>query len=535
MHFLDQLAAFVSSSSPRNGCGGMALPSSDSGGDSEDAAEAGGMLLSDGGSDVAAGDSALCIPAGSSDGGLSLPASESDDLGGHSGLGGADGPSSGRARRKRRRPSFPSCGQRVDNIVGPISIGTLPLVDSSVNICLRHSPMSGLQISPRWARLCDTDHVVRVYGTLRRISATHCCSGALTDRNKHELPQCVYFDDEFRADWAARRFRALPQRMAVTPRFAEWLMGLPPGWTAPGPLDALARSSHFAFKHKLLRHPARLATVSLFSGCGALDLALLPWCAPVAYCDICPVAAVVLRARMSDGSLPRGPVFGDARLLTRKTFAGQLPGFQLPDKSGRPMRDGAGQPGVFAGCLNQAGVGDLAAGSLGLVFGFPCTNTSKAGLREGLKGSASCLAFEALRIAEELSANWMFIENVDGICSGGSLQELVGEIGRRGFQCRWLVLGADSGGSPQRRKRLFLLAWRWAFQPCFLLPPQKLRNFTEVERGLNFNGGRPQPPADWMSDMTEYPQAKPRLELLGNCVVPQQAMVAASILAHGPE
>ena len=69
-----------------------------------------------------------------------------------------------------------------------------------------------------------------------------------------------------------------------------------------------------------------------------------------------------------------------------------------------------------------------------------------------------------------------------------------------------------------------------------LIPPQEaLHDAFAAEMGLNFNGGRPSPPADWMIEKETYAQengAKQSLELLGNCVVPHQAVLAASILAN---
>ena len=38
------------------------------------------------------------------------------------------------------------------------------------------------------------------------------------------------------------------------------------------------------------------------------------------YCEICPAAVSVLRARMEDGSLPKAPVFSDVRAFTKDTL-----------------------------------------------------------------------------------------------------------------------------------------------------------------------------------------------------------------------
>ena len=54
--------------------------------------------------------------------------------------------------------------------------------------------------------------------------------------------------------------------------------------------------------------PTKRRSLSLFTGCGALDYAL-PWCSPVAYCERDPDAAAVLRARMLDGCLTSSTPF----------------------------------------------------------------------------------------------------------------------------------------------------------------------------------------------------------------------------------
>ena len=82
-----------------------------------------------------------------------------------------------------------------------------------------------------------------------------------------------------------------------------------------------------------------------------------------------------------------------------------------------------------------------------------------------------------------------------------------------------------------------MLAWRYGFHPGMLMPPQGDRIQAQIrqELGLDFNGGRPHP-KHWMVGM-EYKTdraTQPALEALGLSVVPLQAMLAASLLAHPP-
>ena len=90
------------------------------------------------------------------------------------------------------------------------------------------------------------------------------------------------------------------------------MQGLPQGWTAL----QLVQQAHLEVHRAGLAGaprvsagppepfvaPTKRRSLSLFTGCGALDYAL-PWCSPVAHCERDPDAAAALRARMLDGCL----------------------------------------------------------------------------------------------------------------------------------------------------------------------------------------------------------------------------------------
>ncbi len=72
-----------------------------------------------------------------------------------------------------------------------------------------------------------------------------------------------------------------------------------------------------------------------------------------------------------------------------------------------------------------------------IVGGFPCTNLSVAGRREGLAGDASGLWFEFHRILRELRPNWCIIENVPGLFSSwGRTEPPPYEVPARSFSTR---------------------------------------------------------------------------------------------------
>ena len=137
----------------------------------------------------------------------------------------------------------------------------------------------------------------------------------------------------------------------ATATFGEWLHGLPQGWTAL----QLVQQAHLEVNRAGLAGaprvsagspepfvaPTKRRSLSLFTGCGALDYAL-PWCSPVAYCERDPDAAAVLRARMLDGCLtsstPFAPPFAQGlsgvSADPQSAFIGQHKGLQF--NSGRP-------------------------------------------------------------------------------------------------------------------------------------------------------------------------------------------------------
>lgn len=90
--------------------------------------------------------------------------------------------------------------------------------------------------------------------------------------------------------------------------------------------------------------------------------------------------------------------------------------------------------------------------------GFPCTNLSSAGNREGLSGDSSSLWFEQLRIISELQPRWAVIENVRSginawyptVCKG--LEE-------QSYEILPVPLSASDVGAPHRRQRVFILAF----------------------------------------------------------------------------
>ena len=235
------------------------------------------------------------------------------------------------------------------------------------------------------------------YGTPRCFPCSHMTSGTLTRRNKGEFPTVLHFDELHRAAVSQAECIA---RTVASPDVAEWLMGLPLGWTSTRPLARLALESHAigqalaagvpvaaSTQRAGIRAPTALAgamsqcrhaTLSLFSGCGALDFALLAWC-----------KLLHIASRM------------------RLRLQSCAPGWQTAYCPLRRCMD------IFAKC--RPSTRDY--------NGFPCPDISVAGRRLGFAGKQSVLVYEALRLAGETQCSFIFMEmsmRFEGCLKSGS-------------------------------------------------------------------------------------------------------------------
>ncbi len=105
-----------------------------------------------------------------------------------------------------------------------------------------------------------------------------------------------------------------------------------------------------------------------------------------------------------------------------------------------------------------------------ITYGFPCQDLSVAGNRAGLDGERSNLFFEATRIIREMREatdgrypTWAVAENVPGLLSadgGAAMGRVLDELADCGaVGIEWATLDAQHFGVPQRRRRVFVVAW----------------------------------------------------------------------------
>ena len=95
--------------------------------------------------------------------------------------------------------------------------------------------------------------------------------------------------------------------------------------------------------------------------------------------------------------------------------------------------------------------------------GFPCQDLSLAnqGKRKGLEGARSGLFYKYAELIKEKKPRWVFIENVPGLLNsaqGGDFNVVLSTLDELGYGVAWRVLDAKFFGTPQRRRRTYIVA-----------------------------------------------------------------------------
>lgn len=100
-----------------------------------------------------------------------------------------------------------------------------------------------------------------------------------------------------------------------------------------------------------------------------------------------------------------------------------------------------------------------------VVSGFPCQSFSIAGYRKGLEDEKNGdLFFETLRVAKEVEADVIFLENVKNLVGhdrGKTFRIMLDALESNGYYVDYKVLNAtEFGNIPQNRERIYIVAFR---------------------------------------------------------------------------
>lgn len=113
------------------------------------------------------------------------------------------------------------------------------------------------------------------------------------------------------------------------------------------------------------------------------------------------------------------------------------------------------------GDITEVSSGDLPDADV-WTGGFPCQDVSLAnqGKRKGLAGERSGLFFEFRRLLEDRLPPWIILENVPGLLNsngGEDFRTVIDSLGELGYSLAWRVLDAKYFGTPQRRRRIYIV------------------------------------------------------------------------------
>lgn len=95
--------------------------------------------------------------------------------------------------------------------------------------------------------------------------------------------------------------------------------------------------------------------------------------------------------------------------------------------------------------------------------GFPCQDLSSAnqGKRKGLNGERSGLFYRFAELVSERKPEWLIIENVPGMLNshnGEDFEKILKTLDEFGYGVSWRVFDAKYFGTPQRRRRVYIVA-----------------------------------------------------------------------------
>lgn len=163
------------------------------------------------------------------------------------------------------------------------------------------------------------------------------------------------------------------------------------------------------------------SVLGLCAGYGGLDLSVelaFPGARTVCYVEREAAAAAILASRMAEGSLAQASIWSDLFTFDARAWRGKV---------------------------------DCVAA------GFPCQPWSVAGDRQGTSDERWIWP----RIAEIIAAvgaQWVWLENVRGLVSGGGLDPVMHDLAGLGFDAEWGCLRASDVSAPHQRERVFILA-----------------------------------------------------------------------------
>lgn len=176
-----------------------------------------------------------------------------------------------------------------------------------------------------------------------------------------------------------------------------------------------------------------------------------------------------------------------------------------------------------------------------LCGGFPCQDISNAGNKQGIQGERSGLWSEFARVIAEFRPEYVLVENVAALrYKGRGLGVVLRDLAKIGYDAEWHCIQAAALGAPQRRDRIFILAYPAGVRqpesriiwedPCGYAPSEGWETTDAVDAIRR--GALPAMCSEHNGVSLELDRSAVRA--LGNAVVPQVTeFIGQQILKHG--
>ena len=123
--------------------------------------------------------------------------------------------------------------------------------------------------------------------------------------------------------------------------------------------------------------------------------------------------------------------------------------------------------------VRQVGSSEFPDGIDGIIGGPPCQSWSEAGALRGINDERGKLFFEYVRILREKQPKFFLAENVSGMLANrhsAAVQNIVSLFEECGYDISVTLVNAKDYGVPQERRRVFFIGFRKGLGVNFLFP-----------------------------------------------------------------
>ena len=119
-----------------------------------------------------------------------------------------------------------------------------------------------------------------------------------------------------------------------------------------------------------------------------------------------------------------------------------------------------------------------------LAAGFPCQPFSVMGYQKGFRDKRGSLFFEIVRAIEEKNPSVIFLENVKNLLwhdHGNTFLVIYNALAQHGYTVKYKVIDAKDMNIPQKRARIFIVAFRDLIMCDHFMFPDSI----ELNKGIN--------------------------------------------------